>query len=424
MHRLPTGKRIWLYLIVATAACSLDAAGQDRAFYLQDGDRVVFYGDSITDQRLYTVFVESYVATRFPKLHVTFVHSGWGGDRVTGGGGGPVDLRLKRDVDAYKPTVMTVMLGMNDAGYQAFNETLFKTYTDGLKHIVDSVRATEPGVRITLIEPSPFDDVTRAPQFEGGYNAVLLKYASFVKKLAGEDGLGLADMNAPVVQMLEKAKAADPKLAERIISDRIHPGPGGHLIMAEALLETWNAPAVVSDVTLDAAAAKAGSVEGAEVSGVRASANGLSWTETESALPMPLDTDDQVVALVLRSSDFVNALDQERLHVTGLEAGKYVLKIDGEAAGTFSAEELSGGVNLATLPTPMLKQAQSVHDLVVKHNQIHFARWRMLQVPLQDLELGEKQASMDQLDKLEQEIIGKERQAAQPKPHQFELERL
>jgi hypothetical protein len=26
------------------------------SFYLKDGDRVVFYGDSITDQRLYTTF--------------------------------------------------------------------------------------------------------------------------------------------------------------------------------------------------------------------------------------------------------------------------------------------------------------------------------------------------------------------------------
>ena len=55
---------------------------------LKDGDRVVFYGDSITDQRLYTTFAETFAVTRFPKVNVTFVHSGWGGDRVTGGGGG------------------------------------------------------------------------------------------------------------------------------------------------------------------------------------------------------------------------------------------------------------------------------------------------------------------------------------------------
>src|SRR3954463_13859667 len=81
-------------------------AADEEPFYLKDGDRVVFYGDSITDQRLYTTYVETYVVTRFPKADITFVHSGWGGDRVGGGGGGRIDKRLKRDVFAYKPTVM------------------------------------------------------------------------------------------------------------------------------------------------------------------------------------------------------------------------------------------------------------------------------------------------------------------------------
>src|SRR5206468_356370 len=85
---------------------------RSETFALKDGDRVVFYGDSITDQRLYTTFTETYVVTRFPKLDVSFVHSGWGGDRVTGGGGGPIDSRLRRAVLAYTPTVMTIMLGM------------------------------------------------------------------------------------------------------------------------------------------------------------------------------------------------------------------------------------------------------------------------------------------------------------------------
>src|SRR5439155_16313408 len=124
-------------------------------FYLRDGDRVVFYGDSITDQRLYTTFVETYVVTRFPLLKVSFVHSGWGGDRVTGGGGGPVDVRLWRDVLPYNPTVLTIMLGMNDGKYRAFDQQLFDEFTTGFKHIVDTVKRQVPGIRITAIQPSP-----------------------------------------------------------------------------------------------------------------------------------------------------------------------------------------------------------------------------------------------------------------------------
>src|SRR5580692_6100927 len=103
------------WIAMAALLSSIAPAGASPEFHVHDGDTVVFYGDSITNQRLYTVFTETYVLTRFPQLHVNFVHSGWSGDRVSGGGNGPIDLRLDRDVFAYGATVITIMLGMNDA---------------------------------------------------------------------------------------------------------------------------------------------------------------------------------------------------------------------------------------------------------------------------------------------------------------------
>ncbi len=117
------------------------AARAEGPFAIRDGDRIVFYGDSITDQRLYTTFVETYIVTRFPSMNVAFVHSGWGGDRVTGGGGGPIDRRLARDVFAYKPTVVTVMLGMNDASYRPFKQRIFDVYVAGISTWCNRSRA-------------------------------------------------------------------------------------------------------------------------------------------------------------------------------------------------------------------------------------------------------------------------------------------
>ena len=48
-------------------------------FFIHDGDRVVFLGDSITEQRLYTTYIEAYVLTRHPQWRLTFA-TGWGGD--------------------------------------------------------------------------------------------------------------------------------------------------------------------------------------------------------------------------------------------------------------------------------------------------------------------------------------------------------
>ena len=410
-------KLLWIVIAVAWAGQSLAAQG---AFALRDGDRVVFFGDSITDQRLYTTFAETYVVTRFPKLNISFVHSGWGGDRVTGGGGGPIDVRIWRDVLPYNPTVMTIMLGMNDGRYRAFDQQIFDEFSTGYKHIVDTVKRQIPGIRITLIQPSPYDDVTRTPLFEGGYNQVLLRYSDFLKQLAADQKLGLADLNNPVVESLRKANAADATGAAKLLPDRVHPGPGGHLVMAEALLKAWNAPALVSDVELDAGRKEPVRQSNAHVSDFRA-AHGISWTQIDDALPMPFNMADPILALAVRSSDFIAALDQQPLKVRGLAAGRYTLSIDGEPVGVFEASQLASGINLAELPTPMARQAAEVHALTLRHNNIHAARWRQVQVPLERTTSASLSKALEALDELEADLIKEQRAAAQPRPRRYEI---
>jgi lysophospholipase L1-like esterase len=394
-------------------------AADSHSFALRDGDRVVFYGDSITDQRLYTTFTETYVVTRFPKMNVTFVHSGWGGDRVTGGGGGKIDERLERDVFAYRPTVMTIMLGMNDASYRPFDPQIFATYTNGYQHIVESVKEHIPNIRLTLIQPSPFDDVTRAPNFEGGYNAVLIKYGEFVKELARREHAAVADLNTGVTEAVKKANETNHELAIKINPDRVHPSAGGHLLMAGELLKAWHAPAVVTLVEIDASAKKAEHAEGAKVSDLTAGES-ITWTQKDEALPMWVDFKDPVVALAVNSSDFMDSLNRQMLRVTGLNAGNYTLKIDGETVGTFPKEKLADGINLAAYATPMSKQAQQVHQLTLQHNDIHFVRWRQVQLKTKE-NLPHMKQALEGLDALEKDMVQQQRAAAQPRPHKYEL---
>jgi lysophospholipase L1-like esterase len=398
------------------------AAAPPAGLYLHDGDRVVFYGDSITDQRLYTTFIETYAITRFPRMRLTFVHSGVGGDRVSGGGAGAIDVRLPRDVVAYKPTVMTIMLGMNDASYRAFDQKIFDTFATGYRHIIQSVKEALPGIRITVIEPSPYDDVTRPPMFEGGYNQVLLRYGDFVEALGREEKLAVADMNRPVVAALEKANKLDAETAKKLVPDRVHPAAGVHLLMAEALLKAWHMPAMVTAVEIDAAAPAVAGATNTQVTDL-AVGDQVSWAQMDEALPMPIDAKDEVLALALRASDFVEAMDQEPLKVTGLKAARYKLKIDDEAVGTFTREEWAKGVNLATLATPMAKQAAAVHDLTLRHNIVHFARWRLAGVNLDNIAIppAHLKAAAEALDTLEADVVEQQRAAALPKIHRYEL---
>jgi len=338
---------------------------------------------------------------------------------VTGGGGGNIETRLKRDVIAYKPTVMTIMLGMNDASYRAFDEKIFQTYTNGYQHIVDTVQKALPGIRLTLIQPSPFDDITRPTTFEGGYNAVLQRYGDYVKELGVREHATVVDMNKPMVEVVEKANAKDHELAIKINPDRVHPSSAGHLLMAEQLLKGWNASAEVTSVEIDSLGKKAGKSERSKVSELSFD-KGVTWKQKDEALPMAIDLKDPATSLAMSSSDFMESLNREMLKVSGLPESNYRVVIDGEEIGKFSREQLAEGINLALFQTPMWKQAQEVHKLTLQHNNLHFTRWRHVQVNF-DSKLPNFERTLKALDDLEEDIVKEQRKAAQPKEHKYQL---
>ena len=420
-------------LVLTQAVCFAEPAARaghakSEPFYLKDGDRVVFYGDSITDQRQYTTYIETYCVTRFPKSHFTFVHSGWGGDRVTGGGGGPIDVRIKRDILPYKPTVITICLGMNDGSYRAFDQGIYDTYIKGYRHILDTLKTELPTARITLLTAPAYDDITRAPGFPGGYNATLVKYGAGVADLAKEYKCTLADTNAPLVAALGEAKSADAELASKFIPDRVHPGHGGHMIMAAAVLKAWNAPAVVADIDIDAGRMRVASANGTKVRGLKRTTSGLAFTHTDSALPWPLDRDparDKDMLLALKVTDYESTLNRCMLTVHGLADGKYALKVDGTEVAQTTGQALGAGLDLAAIPElPINKQASEVLALTRKHNDLHFKRWRQVQFPVSknnEAVPADVKAQMDDLDKQDAEAAEQQHEAAMPKPHTIEI---
>jgi len=396
-------------------------AAETPAFWVKNGDTVVFYGDSITEQTLYDQWVELYTVTRFPKMRVHFYGAGVGGDRVTGGGGGTIDERLARDVFPHKPSVITVMLGMNDGSYRANAEDVESVYTKGFEHLLESVEEHAPGARITLIGPSPFDDVTRPARFPGGYNGVMQHYAELDARLAEKYHGSFVNFNPPVVALLARAQAYDPQIAQLILPDRVHPEVIAHWVMAESLLKGWNAPALVSSVTLDADRMKLTDAQNATVEAVVRENGGLHWSETEGSLPLPFDRGNAMQALLLQLTDIDQQLNQETLRITNLEAGQYMLKIDDQIVGTFPSEALSTGINLADFPTPMRSQAQRVSWMVRDRDQAHTLHLRML---IRKENVGSPQGSMDVMDQFENSLENSIYEEAAPKAHTYSLIRV
>jgi lysophospholipase L1-like esterase len=400
------------------SAAAPAATSAAAPFALRDGDRVVFYGDSITQDGAYARFVEEYVRTRFPRWDVRFYNAGVGGDTVRGGGSGTIDVRLSRDVIALKPTVVTIMLGMNDGGYKRFDPTTLAAYGEGYRAIVERLQRELPGVRLTLIRPSPFDDVARPPQFAPGYDDTLRRLGCYVVTLAATARADVADFRESVNAGLAAVTKENPDLARQIVPDRVHPGPAGHTLMGATLLRAWNAPALVSSVTIDAASAKVASAERATVGDLAPAAGGLSWTQLDEALPLPLSFEDATIELAQRAGADLESLDQQRLTVSGLAAGRYQLRVDGRSVAVFTAEELARGVNLARHDTPMRWQAYEIAWSTGDGHELQKLRRRLLVAGEKDpplLATAEALAARDEADQK-----GRTAEAI-PKPRKYEL---
>jgi lysophospholipase L1-like esterase len=398
------------------------AKSSEKPFYLHDGDTVVFYGDSITEQHYYTQSVEDYVATRFPHMHIRFFNAGNGGDRVTGGGGGSIDERLARDVFPQKPTVVTIMLGMNDGGYGSLTPEVESKYTQGYEHILNSIQQSLPNARITLLGPSPYDEVSRPEIVSGGYNATLARFSEIDKELAAKHGATFIDLNAPFVDSLKRGIAINPLATELLVPDRVHPEPIAHWFMAEAILKGWNAPSIVSSTTIDArlhAATDTQNSQVTDVSSLPGHDTGIRWTELDGALPLPLDDKNIGHHFLHQISDIDHDLDQQLLTVQELTPGNYQLNIDGLPTGTFSSEELAHGINLADQSTPMRGQSYRASWYIRDREDTHYVRLRMLVNQMKTGSPAEPGAT--DLLRFEEDLQKQIYEIAQPLPHKYFL---
>ncbi len=351
-----------LFATVFLAIVAPVASAQD--FFLKKGDVVVMMGDSITEQRLYSTYVETWSQTRFPSYNLVFRNVGIGGDRSTGGNG-----RFKRDVLPHKPTVLTVDFGMNDGNYnlKAFDEKAFATYTKGLQGIADQAKAAK--IRVAWITPQPVEH--NPGDAKEGYNVTLEKFSAGVGEIAKKnDGL-FVDQFHPYWAVIEKARKGGEK--GRITGgDAVHPGPAGQAVMAAAILKGMGLPRTVSSVTVDAAGGSGKpDAKNSTISNFKAADDGVSFQRTDAALPFF----PEAAKSILKHTPLLEEMNDYGLKVTGLKSGKYDVKLGGKTVASYSDAELAKGVNLASAALaagPVADQVKDIAKAIVdKTNYFH-----------------------------------------------------
>ncbi|WP_339728628.1 SGNH/GDSL hydrolase family protein [uncultured Gimesia sp.] len=333
---------------------------------LQSGDSIVFLGDSITHQCLYTQYVEDFFYTRYPKMRLKFHNSGVGGAKAW-----DALARFDRDVAAYKPKYVTVLLGMNDGQYQPFNEAIFQTYYKDMQELIAKIKGI--GAQPILMTPTMFDARAdrmgkrkRDPAATELYNSVLAYYGTWLREVAAESGFGFVDMYGPLNNITLIARQKDPSFT--IIKDAIHPGAAGQVVMAYALLYDMNVQRQVSRINIsqNVKGKPAATAKGGTLSDLQYADEGVTFTWLADSLPWVVPGEAQLGAELTKLG---HRMSQESLSIHGLPAGRYELSIDGSVVGQYSNTALARHIELqSNAKTPQYQQAMEVALLNKERN--------------------------------------------------------
>lgn len=198
--------------------------------FLQPDDRVLLTGDSITDWGRdrsdptslghgYAGIVAALAGARRPDLGLTFFNRGVGGDTS-----GMLRARWDADAAGLAPTVVSILVGVNDTWrrYDAGTPTSTDEYEDNLRAIVATVD------RLVLVEP--FLLPVTADQH--AWREDLDPRIAVVRRVAAEHRAVLVPADGLF------AAAAVRTAPEEWAFDGVHPTPAGHGLLAEAWLRS------------------------------------------------------------------------------------------------------------------------------------------------------------------------------------------
>ncbi|MCA9270796.1 MAG: SGNH/GDSL hydrolase family protein [Planctomycetales bacterium] len=323
-------RKLLAFALVLLGCLPLSAA--EPALQVKQGDVWVMAGDSITAQRLHSNYIEAFYRTRYPDLNVQFRNSGIGGNRTS-----HILARFDYDVAAWKPTIVSIELGMNDVG--AGDDPA--GYVDGMRQLIQKIRAIN--AQPVLISSSPVNDGSVTGDWKSDRCRRIDPYTVALKKLAEEEKVVMIDQYHALLDLWGKNKQSPTAI--NLTGDAVHPGPVGQYAMAGVILAQLQVDRDVSSAALSADG-KVTAAKGCKISDVSADGGKLAFTRLDEASTWPVDPKARAAAELLPD---MHDLSRWTLTVADLPAGKYKVTIDGKPAATLSAEELAAGWNMATV---------------------------------------------------------------------------
>jgi lysophospholipase L1-like esterase len=327
--------RILPLLSILLAVVSLRAES-----LLPPNARVAVIGDSITEQKIYSKYIEIYLLACTGRSDIKVFQFGWSGERAGG-----FAARLENDLAVFNPNVATTCYGMNDGSYKAYVPEIGAEYEKNMRAILAGFKKV--GVKLVAVgSPGGVDpDFFTRPTIKGEiYNENLAQLRDIAKKLAEESKQPFANVHDTMMSALAKSKAALGKGYGPFGGDGFHPAPAGQLLMAQAFLKALGFDGEIGTITMDMKG------QGTASSGhVVKSGQGGSVELESSKWPFCFDADPKSAGSnrsILPFTSFNQDLNRFTLQVKNLGSAKAKVTW-GAQSREFSREQFEAGVNLA-----------------------------------------------------------------------------
>jgi lysophospholipase L1-like esterase len=334
-----------------------------QEFLLKPGDRLAICGDSITEQKMYSRIMETYLTVCVPQLGVTVRQFGWSGERAPG-----FLARMENDVLRFKPTVATTCYGMNDHRYQPYENQWGQEYRQSSTAIVrlfqrHNVRVIQGSAGTVGKMPAW---VKQAKGDVEDLNHSLAEFRNIGLSVACDEKAAFADVFCPMLVGGFEGKKRFGN--DYMISgkDGVHPGWAGQLVMAYAYLKAMGLDGQIGTITVNLADGKATASDGHRVLATQPGRIEIESRRYPFCAAGPVDNDGSIrsgMALV----PFNAELNRFLLVVSNAPAGTYRVTW-GETSETYTAADLAKGVNLAAdfETNPFSEAFKAVDDAVAK----------------------------------------------------------
>jgi lysophospholipase L1-like esterase len=309
---------------------------------LRPGDRLAICGDSITEQKMYSRIMETYLTVCVPQLDVAVRQFGWSGEKAPG-----FLARMENDVLRFEPTIATTCYAMNDHNYQPYKDEYGQVYRDASLAIIRSFK--QRNVRVIQGSAGTVGKmpawVQRAQGTIDDLNLSLLEFRNIDVRLAQQEDVAFADVFVPM--LVEGFKAKQRYGNDYMISgkDGVHPGWTGHLVMAYAFLNAMGLDGQIATITVDLSNGRAQASEGHRILASDAAQVQIESTRYPFCATGPAD-DDGSIRSGMTLVPFNEKLNRFMLVVKDAPASGCRITW-GDASRDYTAAELNAGVNLA-----------------------------------------------------------------------------